>query len=107
MHVEHIAADRSLDKHSMYAQRSKHRMSCRSNGSKPEYRNLLDGRPDDVRRHALVAPSANAPSRFRESIDGPFDRGTAHKQLYSAAKTSKDFPQDRQLPSFTLLHQHF
>lgn len=42
MHVEHIAADRSLDKHSMCAQRSRHRMPCRSDGNKLEY--LLDDR---------------------------------------------------------------
>lgn len=62
-----------------------------------------------VCRHPLVAPSANALSRFRESIDGPFDRGTAHKQLYSAVKLRKTFRKiDNELiMSFTLFHQRF
>lgn len=45
----------------------------------------------DVHRHPLIAPSANAPSRFRESIDKPFDPGTAHKQLYSAVSFERLF----------------
>lgn len=104
MHVEHIAADRSLDKHSMCAQRSRYRMSCRSNGNKLEY--LLNDRLT-----LLVGILSSCRRRMRH-------RGFANQstdllivvprinKLCSAVKLWETFRKINNY-DFTLLYQHF